>query len=159
MDSTAEQCSQNKPREINTRWITEFTIQRKPNLQHIIDACGATDFLLVKLINELEKEYNPKSEITFSKCSGQPGWNLKYKKPSKSLCTIYPMEDYFIVLAVVGNKEKPEFEATIDEYSEQVIDLYNRSKFVCGGHWLMIAVTGEKDLEDVLRIISLRMKK
>ena len=69
------------------------------------------------------------------------------------------MEDYFIVLTVVGNKEKPEFEATIDEYSVQIIEMYNRSKFVCGGHWLMIPLTGEKDLEDILRIISLRMEK
>ena len=146
-------------RETNASWLNHFTIQRKPNIDDFISACGATDFLLVKLMQELENEYAPKSEITFSKCSGQPGWNLKFKKPSKSLCTIYPMDDYFIVLTVVGNEEKPEFDETIDQYSEQVIEMYNRSKFVCGGHWLMISVTGTQDLDDVLRIISLRMKK
>ncbi|WP_423245054.1 DUF3788 family protein [Heliorestis acidaminivorans] len=26
--------------------------------------------------------------MTYSKCSAQPGWNVKYKKSGKSLCTL-----------------------------------------------------------------------
>ncbi|ENY8421311.1 DUF3788 family protein [Clostridioides difficile] len=31
----------------------------------------------------------------FSSCSWEFGWNIKFKKPRKNLCTVYPKENYF----------------------------------------------------------------
>ena len=149
---------ENIKRQIYQLWLDKFTIQRKPNIDDFVNACGAGEINFLRLLRKIEDEFNPKSEISFSKCSGQPGWNLKYKTSKKSLCTIYPMPDYFIVLTVVGNHEKDEFENNLDNYSAQTIDLYNRSKFVCGGHWLMISVTDDEHIEDILSIIRLRLK-
>ncbi|KAB2952754.1 DUF3788 family protein [Heliorestis acidaminivorans] len=36
----------------------------------------------------MEEAYQAKPHITYSKCSAQPGWNVKYKKSGKSLCTL-----------------------------------------------------------------------
>ena len=46
----------------------------------------------------------------FSKCSWEYGWNIKMKKSQKTLCTIYPRENYFTVMVVIGKKEKDSFE-------------------------------------------------
>ena len=51
-------------------------------------------------------KYNCKEQIEFSSCSWEYGWNVKFKKSGKTLCTIYPRENYFTVLVVVGKKEK-----------------------------------------------------
>lgn len=59
-----------------------------------------------KFCSEIETSYKTKALMDFSKCSWIPGWNIKFKKAGKSLCTIYPNESYFTVLVVVGKKEK-----------------------------------------------------
>lgn len=46
----------------------------------------------------LKDTYKIRSEISYSRCSMQPGWNLEYKKNGKSLCTLYPVSGFFIAL-------------------------------------------------------------
>ncbi|MGY5238644.1 DUF3788 family protein [Clostridium tertium] len=55
---------------------------------------------------EIIKLYNVKPNLEFSKCSWEPRWNVKFKKSGKTLCTVYPRENYFTVIVVIGKKEK-----------------------------------------------------
>lgn len=59
-----------------------------------------------KLCAEIEAKYSSKAKIEYSSCSLERGWNIKYKKSGKSLCTIYLRESYFTVMVVVDRKEK-----------------------------------------------------
>ena len=93
---------------------------------------------------------------SYSKCSAQPGWNVKYQKSGKSLCTLYPMEGYFIALVVMGAKEETEAGLLMPHATQYVRELYERTPFSCGGRWLMLHVTNEAILEDVLRLIAIR---
>jgi hypothetical protein len=38
---------------------------------------------------------------------------VKYQNSGKSLCTLYPMEGYFIALVVIGAKEEEEVEMAL----------------------------------------------
>lgn len=62
--------------------------------------------LFTELCNNIKLKYNCKEQIDFSFCSWEYGWNVKFKKSGKTLCTIYPRENYFTVLIVVGKKRK-----------------------------------------------------
>jgi hypothetical protein len=75
-----------------------------------------------ELVLYIEETYKAKQHLDYSKCSAQPGWNVKYKKSSKSLCTLYPMPNYFIALIVVGTKEEYEVELAMEAgvFSEYV---------------------------------------
>ena len=53
----------------------------------------------------MKNKYNINPKFEFSKCSWEYGWNVKFKKASKSLCTIYPRENYFTMLVVIGKKK------------------------------------------------------
>src|SRR5690242_14283406 len=61
----------------------------------------------------LQETYLVQPKLAYSNCSAQPGWNVKYQKGGKSLCTLYPMDGYFIALVVIGEKEKTEAEFLI----------------------------------------------
>jgi len=54
------------------------------------------------LDNHLRDNYKIKPKLAYSACSMDNniwrGWNLKYQKSGKSLCTIYPQQGYFLVL-------------------------------------------------------------
>jgi hypothetical protein len=73
----------------------------------------------------------------------KPGWNVKYQKSGKSLCTLYPMEGFFIALVVIGNKESFEAELMLPLLSSYTQSLYQNTAFSAGGRWLMINVTDQ----------------
>ena len=104
-------------------------------------------------------EYQTDGKAEFSKCSLAPGWNIKFRKAGKSLCTVYPNETYFTVLVVVGTKEKDAVEALLPDCSPEIRELYRNTKEANGQKWLMIDV---KDCgavyEDTLRLIAVRRK-
>ena len=39
---------------------------------------------------EVKETYNCSEKMEYSSCSMEPGWNIKFKKSGKTLCTIYP---------------------------------------------------------------------
>ena len=64
------------------------------------------DFAQTELFTDLHFHlcecYKVKPKIAYSNCSMDNniwrGWNIKYQKSGKSLCTIYPQQGYFLVL-------------------------------------------------------------
>ncbi len=104
------------------------------------------------------KTYQVRPKMTYSKCAAQPGWNVKYQKSGKSLCTLYPMKDFFIALVVVGAKEETEVGLSLEMLTPYVAGLYRRTSFSCGGRWLMIEVKDKDVLDDVKSLINIRVK-
>jgi len=141
-------------------WSMLYGSSREPNEENIREFVGKAEPLWTELKAYLEDTYHVPSKMSYSKCSAQPGWNVKYQKSGKSLCTLYPMEDYFIALVVIGTKEEAEVEAamTLGVFSDYLRQLYQRTAFSCGGRWLMISVTNKEILEDVKRLIAIRVK-
>lgn len=115
--------------------------------------------LFHNLCEKLETEYRGKCKIEFSKCSWIYGWNVKYKKSGKTLCTIYPKETYFTVLVVVGQKEKEQVETILSELSPVIRDIYHRTEEGNGQRWLMIDLEDADEVyRDVLHLISIRLE-
>lgn len=106
----------------------------------------------------LQNTYHVLPKLAYSKCSMQPGWNVKYQKSGKSLCTLYPMDGYFIALVVIGNKEVNEAELLLPLCSEYTQDLYRNTALSLGGRWLMIHVASHSVFEDAIQFIKCRVK-
>ena len=43
----------------------------------------------------LQSSYGSVPLIQYSGCSAAPGWNVKYRKGGKALCTLYPDDSFF----------------------------------------------------------------
>lgn len=84
-----------------------------------------------------------------------PGYNVKYRKSGKSLCTLYPEEGFFYCLVVVGKKE--EAEVLLPELTPETQNLYQEAKPYNGARWLTLKVINEQTLEDIKALISLRV--
>ncbi len=117
-----------------------------PTLEEIANAIQNPAFL--SFCGEVQDTYQCKEAIEFSACSLEPGWNVKFKKAGKTLCTIYPRETYFTVMIVVGRKEKEPVEAVLPECTAQVQEIYAHTREGNGQRWLMI------DLEEKRALIS-----
>ncbi|WMM26122.1 DUF3788 family protein [Tissierella sp. MB52-C2] len=115
--------------------------------------------LFEQLCKYLETEYQSKPVLEYSRCSMQYGWNVKYKKAGRTLCTLYPMEGYFIALIVIGEREQTETELMLPFFTEYLQQLYHETKTGMGQKWLMINVTDDAVLEDVKQCIAIRRGK
>ena len=77
-----------------------FDKEIPPTESEIRDFVGTE--LFTELHNYLCDSYKVKPKQTYSGCSMDNniwrGWNIKYQKNGKSLCTIYPQQGYFLVL-------------------------------------------------------------
>ena len=80
-----------------------FDKEKQPTEAEIKDFVGAVIFdCYSDLDNHLRESYKIKPKLAYSNCAMDKniwrGWNIKYQKSGKSFCTIYPQQDYLLVL-------------------------------------------------------------
>ena len=96
----------------------KFDKEKQPTESELMSFVGTEHF--TNLHNYLCDSYNVKPKLAYSGCSMDNniwrGWNIKYQKSGKSLCTIYPQQGYFLAL-VPDNS----FEVRNDETFGEVI--------------------------------------
>ncbi len=128
-----------------------------PAIEEIGEYVGNPVFM--DFCTEIKNVYNCKEKIEYSSCSWEKGWNIKFKKAGKTLCTVYPRECYITVLVVVGTKEKPYVEEILPECTIEMQNIYNQTQEGNGQRWLMIDIEDKEDLyNDLLRLIQIRRK-
>lgn len=137
-------------------WTDLYEQENQPSAQQISQYIANP--LWEELNTYLQDGYQTQPQYTYSKCSGQPGWNVKYQKSGRSLCTLYPLPGAFIALVVIGNKEQAETELLLPTLSEYTQNLYKRTEYSAMGRWLMIHVTDAQILSDVKQLIQIRRK-
>ena len=110
-----------------------------------------------KFHQDMKDGYHAEPVYAFSRCSYSYGWNVKFKRGSKTICTVYPREGYFIVLLVIGAKQKERFEELLDSFTYDIQKLYAETKEGNGQKWLMIEVEDDdRRYEDINQIIKIR---
>lgn len=137
-------------------WPDTYDVNTQPTKQEIESFIASP--LWEDLNNHLQTAYGIEPSYSYSQCAGQPGWNVKYKKSGKSLCTLYPMPGFFIALVVIGTKERHETELALPTMTEYIQKLYSSTPFSAGGQWLMINVTDPTILTDVKQLVKIRLK-
>lgn len=86
----------------------------------------------------------------------QRGWNVKYHKSGKSLCTLYPEKDTFTVLIVV-KLELAHIAASMDNIFEPaILDILESARPFNGTKWLMIPIDSEAILKNVIELLLLK---
>lgn len=107
----------------------------------------------------IQQSFKSVPKITYSRCSAKPGWNVKYQKSGKSLCTLYPEPEGFVALVVVTLDMVPVIEAMSDRLDSSVLETMGRARPFNGTLWLMIKVTDRAVLDSVRQLLLLKMKK
>ena len=137
-------------------WNKAFPDDRQPDDNQIADFIRTP---LWSSINDyLCRAYMTGPKYSYSGCSMQQGWNVKYSNSGKSLCTLYPMDGYFTMLVVIGPKEMTEAELMMPFLSEPVRSVFAKTKNGRGAKWLMLDICDWETLLDALKLIALRRK-
>ncbi|TWH57832.1 uncharacterized protein DUF3788 [Desulfitobacterium sp. LBE] len=139
-------------------WSEVFSADQQPSYDDIKAFIGQGELLWSELLSYIDAAYQVQPKLSFSKCSAQPGWNVKYQKSGKSLGTLYPMEGFFIALVVIGAKEEETVEMALGTFTAYVQNLYRKTPSSCGGRWLMIEVRDQSVLDDVKNLMAIRVR-
>ena len=137
-------------------WVTSYPKSDKPFLEQIAGFIASP--LWQDFCAYVEGEYKVTPMVEYSKCSAAPGWNVKYKKGGRSLCTLYPHEGYFTCLVCIGAKEVMGAELVLPICTDYTRAIYEKAGSMNGTRWLMVDVTGEDILEDAKRLLLVREK-
>ncbi len=138
-------------------WSEVFPMDIEPSFE---DISGYVKSDVWNQLNaHLQQNYAVKPKIEYSGCSGAPGWNVKYKKGGRSLCTLYPDAGRFTCLVCIGARETVEAELLLPSCTEYTQNLYDSVKPLNGSRWLMIVVDAESILDDAKKLISTRTAK
>ena len=136
-------------------WSELFPQSLKPGFDMITQYINSP--LWLPLCRFIESTYSVLPTIEYSRCSGAMGWNVKYRKGGRALCTLYPNQNFFTCLISIGRREEPGAELLLPSCSAYLQKLYREAGGVNGSRWLMIDVTSGEILEDVKRLIQLRV--
>ena len=126
-----------------------------PSLEEL---CGyVRNPLFDRFCLEMKERFRCREKIEFSSCSWEPGWNIKFKKSGKNLCTLYPRESYFTLLVVIGAREKEAAELILPDCTDRLQEIYRQTKEGNGQRWLMVDIEDDDEVyRDMLRFIELR---
>lgn len=131
-----------------------------PSYDEILDYINKPVRILWQEMNSfIQQRYNASPKISYSKCSGKPGWNIKYQKSGRSLCTLYPEKDGFVVLVVITLELIPVIEAISTEFDPTILEMIRTAKPLNGTLWLMIGVEDQVILDDVKQLLLLKHER
>ena len=144
------------PAEGPAAWDTAWPAHNKPELGDI-DRWVDSPFL-GELQAWMAETYQVSPSVEFSKCSLDRGWNLKFKKGSKSLCVLYVRSGYFTAMVTLDAKQLLEVEPLLPTFSAPFRKVYEKTSLFNGGKWLSIDVKEQAQLEDVKRLIQMKTR-
>lgn len=144
------------PAEGPLPWDVVWPQQMKPGLSDI--GAWVNNPAFEALLAWMEKTYRVEPSVEFSKCSLDKGWNVKYKKGSKSLCVLYVRPGWFTAMVTLGAKQVAELEVLLPTFSAAFRKLYEKTPLFNGGKWLTVDVKKPEQLEEVQRLILMKAK-
>jgi hypothetical protein len=141
-------------------WNTLFPAERQPSMEEIENYInGEAKELWHSLMEYMKDVYNTKPKLTYSVCSGKPGWNVKFQKSGQSFGTLYPEEDSFSVFIVISYKLDPHMEDIFPKLSSGMVELYKQAgDYMKLGKWMMFRIKDETGLNDYKQLVEFKLQ-
>lgn len=137
-------------------WTQLFPMDRKPSVEELDQY--ADNPLWPELRQYLKDAYGAEPRMDYSRCGLEPGWNVKFKKGSKALSTVYLRPGYVTAMVSVAPKDEDAAEGVLLTCTEYTKALYRNTASSKMGRWLMIDLTSPEVLEDLKALLALRVK-
>lgn len=138
------------------KWAQLFPPDREPSSKEIDQYVDNP--LWPELRQYLKDAYGAEPRMDYSRCGLEPGWNVKFKKGSKSLATVYLRPGYATAMVSVSPKDEAAAEGVLLACTDYTRELYRGTASSKMGRWLMINLTSPEVLEDVKALLALRVK-
>ncbi len=86
------------------------------------------------------------------------GWVIRFRKSNKTWCALYPEKDCFTIQIIFGKKEVEKFQTTRDDFSDFVVNRFDRTKQLHDGRWMFFNVKDITLVEDLKKLMKIKRK-
>lgn len=140
-------------------WIELYNSDNQPTTDDMATYIGGeAKNIWQSLITYMTTIYKVKPNIIYSRCSGKPGWNLKFQSKGQALGTFYPEQGSFSILLVISYRLDQYIQDILPQLTKQTADLYrNAGDYMKMGKWMMFTVSEYTILEDYKKLISIKL--
>ncbi|MDR1600775.1 MAG: DUF3788 domain-containing protein, partial [Oscillospiraceae bacterium] len=83
---------------------------------------------------------------------------LKFRQGKRTILSINIHKDHYDFQIIFGKAERERFEARLGEFPEAIQDIYNGSRALADGLWMLIRVDNLETLEAVKQMIMIKKK-
>lgn len=129
--------------------------EHQPTKEEILATIGNTAAWL-NLRQYIAENYDFTPELVFY--GKKYGWTIRYRKSGKTLCSLFPEQDAFTTLVVLGKKEAEKALSVLDEFNSGVRSLLEGTEQLRDGRWLWIRVLTTEDANDIKTLLSVKRR-
>lgn len=137
-------------------WAQLFPMDRQPSMEELDRY--ADNPLWPEFRQYLKDAYGVEPRMDYSRCGLEPGWNVKFKKGSKALTTVYLRPGYVTAMVSVAPKDEAAAEGILLTCTEATRTLYQNTASSKMGRWLMLDLTSPELLEDIKALLAIRVR-
>ena len=117
-------------------WNRLYGKDRKPTLEEAGTFAGG--LLSEDFMGFMAENCPAAPKLEYSGCTMQPGWNIKFKKNGKNVCTLYPLDGYFICMILIGGDAMAEMEARLGDFTPYIQGKFRDTRIFQGSRWLYL---------------------
>lgn len=130
----------------------------EPSIQEIHDYLGENTFLILNSFEETMKlRYDLKRDLKFP-FGNNYGWGFKYSHKTKHLCYVFFEKNAITITLQLGGNLVQKIEEVLPKCLPKTKE-YWHNRYPCGeGGWIHYRVFNEEELNDVLRLITIKQK-
>lgn len=141
-------------------WMALYPQDKPPTLEEMAAYMGEGRALFHELLSFMADTLSCKPKMTYSTCSGKPGWNVKFQKSGVGLGTLYPEEGGFSMMVVVAYRHDMQMEAALPLMTPAMSERYRAAgDYMKIGKWMMFRVDCRETLADYQRIAAIKLTK
>lgn len=109
-----------------------------------------------KLCDVIEAEY----EMERLWNSGGKAWayEYKYRRGGKTLCALYARENCMGFMVIMGKAEREKFERCRQEFSADVLKIYDEAETYLDGKWIMFYPKDRAMFEDFMKMLKIKRR-
>jgi len=125
-----------------------------PDDEGIIAELGDASSLWSEMVDYLASSYD--HEPVMSREGKDQTWTVRYRRGGRTLVTLYPRKDEFVVLVVLGRDEVSKVRTA--RLSKRVKDAFETAKQFHDGRWLWIRPLSMADIGSVKALLTAKRR-
>jgi len=129
----------------------------KPNDEEMVDFIGGqAKEAWLEIRNFIKDHYDFEPETVFG--GAKYGWEIRYRKSGRTLCSLTPEKGAFTVLIVLGSEEAERALSARGELSLKTNRIIEGSRQFHDGRWLWIRLMEPSDTQDIKKLLQIKRK-
>jgi hypothetical protein len=127
-----------------------------PDEVTIQTTAGKTAPFWIEINKYISVNFNYTPELTFF--TKKYGWSIRYRKNKKTLCYLFPENNSFSILIVLGKSEAEQVEPIKNDLNENIKHVFNNTEQLHDGRWLWIRISKKSDIVSFEKLLSVKKK-